>query len=83
MPPCLMKGDETMKYEVIADFIDSRSGELVKAGETVEATKQEYAHLQRAGVVGEVVKTSAQTPTQGATGEGAGQQGDNQGTTTD
>ncbi|HZG82709.1 MAG TPA: hypothetical protein VEZ13_18285 [Brevibacillus sp.] len=63
-----------MQYRVIADFIDSRTGKIVKAGETVKATEIEYAALLRAGVVGEAVSKNAKVQAQDSSDGGADNQ---------
>lgn len=46
------------KYEVIAEFIDAKTGDRIPAGETIEASGKRVDALRKAGVIGEEVKES-------------------------
>lgn len=49
-----------MKYCVIREFIDSRTGKSVKPGETTEASEQEAERMRAAGVIGDAVESGAE-----------------------
>lgn len=48
------------EYEVIAEFVDTRTGKRVLPGETTEANKQEAERMKRAKLIGHNLTAEAE-----------------------
>jgi hypothetical protein len=57
------------KYEVISDFIDKETGDLIEAGSVFDADEERADQLRAAGVIGKEVKESKSSKSKDATEE--------------